>query len=110
MPAARLLGQALLWIKETSNAPHASRSSACRPAALADCPAPRSRTAARVPHLQYEQLLKKNEQMYALLALCVALCPAAGKGLDENVLMQVGWLLVGWSVDGWVRQRSVVGR
>lgn len=38
---------------------------------------------------QYEQLLKKNEQMYSLLALCVALCPAAGKGLDENVLMQL---------------------
>ncbi|PNH07077.1 Eukaryotic translation initiation factor 3 subunit L [Tetrabaena socialis] len=38
------------------------------------------------PHL--EQMLKKNEQMYALLAVVCALCPAAVKSLDENVLMQ----------------------
>ncbi len=38
---------------------------------------------------QFEQILKKNEQMYQLLAICLALCPAAAKSLDENVLMQV---------------------
>ncbi len=37
----------------------------------------------------YDQMLKKNEQMYGLLACCLALCPAAAKSLDENVLMQV---------------------
>lgn len=40
--------------------------------------------------LQFEQMLKKNEQMYSLLAVTLALCPAASKQLDENVLMQVG--------------------
>ncbi|GLC72487.1 hypothetical protein PLESTF_001252900 [Pleodorina starrii] len=38
---------------------------------------------------QFEQILKKNEQMYQLLAICLALCPAAAKSLDENVLMQL---------------------
>jgi translation initiation factor 3 subunit L len=33
----------------------------------------------------YDQILKKNEQMYALLAIAVALCPAAGQALDEAV-------------------------
>lgn len=33
----------------------------------------------------YDQILKKNEQMYALLAVSAALCPAAAKLLDENV-------------------------
>ncbi|KAI8471250.1 MAG: RNA polymerase I-associated factor PAF67-domain-containing protein [Monoraphidium minutum] len=37
----------------------------------------------------YEQMLKKNEQMYALLACAVALCPAVQKGLDEGVLAQL---------------------
>ena len=37
----------------------------------------------------YEQMLKKNEQMYALLACAVALCPAVTKGLDEGVLVQL---------------------
>ncbi|KXZ49005.1 hypothetical protein GPECTOR_24g295 [Gonium pectorale] len=37
----------------------------------------------------FEQMLKKNEQMYALLAICLALCPVAAKSLDENVLMQL---------------------
>ena len=37
----------------------------------------------------YEQMLKKNEQMYALLACAVALCPAVQKGLDEGVLVQL---------------------
>ena len=34
---------------------------------------------------QYEQILKKNEQMYALTAIVLALCPAAQRELDENV-------------------------
>jgi translation initiation factor 3 subunit L len=34
----------------------------------------------------YDQVLKKNEQMYALLALVVALCPSVQGGLDEHVL------------------------
>lgn len=34
----------------------------------------------------YDQILKKNEQMYALLALVVALCPSVQGGLDEHVL------------------------
>jgi translation initiation factor 3 subunit L len=38
---------------------------------------------------QYDQILKKNEQMYALLAITVALCPAAQKLLDENVVTQL---------------------
>jgi RNA polymerase I-associated factor PAF67 len=33
---------------------------------------------------QYEQILKKNEQTYALLAITVSLCPAAHKRLDES--------------------------
>jgi hypothetical protein len=37
----------------------------------------------------YEQMLKKNEQMYALLACAVALCPMVQKGLDEGVLLQL---------------------
>lgn len=37
----------------------------------------------------YEQMLKKNEQMYAMLACAVALCPAVQKGLDEGVLVQL---------------------
>ena len=35
---------------------------------------------------QYDQILKKNEQIYALLALTLSLCPAASKVLDESVL------------------------
>ena len=35
---------------------------------------------------QYDQILKKNEQMYALVAVALALCPAAQRALDENVL------------------------
>jgi len=31
---------------------------------------------------QYDQILKKNEQMYALLAICLSLCPYR---IDENV-------------------------
>ena len=34
----------------------------------------------------YEQILKKNEQMFALLALTVALFPAATRALDQSVL------------------------
>ena len=33
----------------------------------------------------YDQILKKNEQMYALLAVTLALCPAASTRLDEAV-------------------------
>ena len=33
----------------------------------------------------YDQILKKNEQMYALLAITLALCPAASRQLDESV-------------------------
>ncbi|PRW58820.1 eukaryotic translation initiation factor 3 subunit L-like [Chlorella sorokiniana] len=33
----------------------------------------------------YEQILKKNEQMYALLAIVTALCPTANRLLDEAV-------------------------
>ena len=35
---------------------------------------------------QYEQILKKNEQMYALTAITLALCPAAQRELDETVM------------------------
>jgi nitrogen fixation/metabolism regulation signal transduction histidine kinase len=35
----------------------------------------------------YDQILKKNEQMYALLALVVGLCPAVQNTLDEHVLV-----------------------
>ena len=38
---------------------------------------------------QYPQVLKKNEQMYALLALVAALCPAAQNSLDESVTTQL---------------------
>jgi hypothetical protein len=37
----------------------------------------------------YEQILKKNEQMYALLAISCALSPAALKSLDEAVTNQL---------------------
>ena len=33
----------------------------------------------------YEQILKKNEQAYALLACCTALCPSTARLLDEAV-------------------------
>ena len=33
----------------------------------------------------YDQLLKKHEQMYALLAITAALCPAVSRQLDESV-------------------------
>mmetsp|Transcript_35179 Transcript_35179/g.89048 ORF Transcript_35179/g.89048 Transcript_35179/m.89048 type:complete len:519 (-) Transcript_35179:279-1835(-) len=39
--------------------------------------------------VQYDQILKKNEQMYALLACVCALCPVAAKALDENVATQL---------------------
>ena len=34
---------------------------------------------------QYDQILKKNEQMHALTAITVAMCPAAEQLLDEGV-------------------------
>lgn len=37
---------------------------------------------------QFEQIMKKNEQMYALLAVCLTLCPQ-GKLVDENVNNQL---------------------
>lgn len=37
---------------------------------------------------QYEQILKKNEQMYALLAVCLSLCPQT-KLVDESVNSQL---------------------
>jgi len=37
---------------------------------------------------QYEQILKKNEQMYALLAICLSLCPQT-KLVDEIVNSQL---------------------
>ncbi|KAJ3701040.1 hypothetical protein LUZ61_004745 [Rhynchospora tenuis] len=37
---------------------------------------------------QYDQILKKNEQMYALLAVCLSLCPQL-KLVDENVSTQL---------------------
>ncbi|KAK8914274.1 hypothetical protein KSP39_PZI024331 [Platanthera zijinensis] len=37
---------------------------------------------------QYDQILKKNEQMYAMLAICVSLCPQT-KLIDENVGAQL---------------------
>lgn len=37
---------------------------------------------------QYEQILKKNEQMYALLAICLSLCPQV-KLVDETVNSQL---------------------
>lgn len=33
----------------------------------------------------YEQILKKNEQLHALLAITTSLCPAAGRILEESV-------------------------
>ena len=38
---------------------------------------------------QYPQVLKKNEQMYALLALVLSLCPAAQSSLEEGVTSQL---------------------
>ena len=38
---------------------------------------------------QYDQILKKNEQMHALLAMTLALCPAAQKNLEESVMNQL---------------------
>ena len=35
---------------------------------------------------QYDQILKKNEQLYALLALTLALCPAAQRCVDEVII------------------------
>jgi len=40
-----------------------------------------------VRNAAYDQILRKNEQMYALLAITVALCPAVQKNLEENVLV-----------------------
>ncbi|KAJ0814076.1 putative translation initiation factor 3 complex subunit L [Helianthus annuus] len=37
---------------------------------------------------QYEQILKKNEQMYALLTICLSLCPQV-KLVDETVNSQL---------------------
>lgn len=37
---------------------------------------------------QYEQILKKNEQMYALLAICLSLCPQ-NRLVDETVNSQL---------------------
>lgn len=37
---------------------------------------------------QYEQILKKNEQMYALLAICLSLCPQT-KLVEETVNSQL---------------------
>lgn len=37
----------------------------------------------------YEDILKKNEQLFSLLAVTVALCPKAQKQLDEAVLGQL---------------------
>ncbi|KAG0454651.1 hypothetical protein HPP92_023943 [Vanilla planifolia] len=37
---------------------------------------------------QYDQILKKNEQMYALLAICLSLCPQT-KLIEENVSIQL---------------------
>lgn len=37
---------------------------------------------------QFQQILKKNEQMYALLAICLSLCPQ-GKLVEENVNSQL---------------------
>lgn len=37
---------------------------------------------------QYEQILKKNEQMYALMALCLSLCPQ-NRLVDETVNSQL---------------------
>lgn len=34
---------------------------------------------------QYDQILKKNEQMYAILAITTSLCPASSRNLDEAV-------------------------
>ena len=34
---------------------------------------------------QYDQILKKNEQMYALLAVTTSLCPASLRHVDESV-------------------------
>lgn len=32
----------------------------------------------------YDQILKKNEQIYALVAVCLSICPASVKFLDES--------------------------
>ena len=37
---------------------------------------------------QYDQILKKNEQMYALLAICLSLCPQNNL-VEENVNSQL---------------------
>lgn len=57
-------------------------------------------------HAACPQILKKNEQMYALLACVAALCPGTQKMLDENVATQVikgfHMLLVYQRVTVWV--------
>ena len=65
---------------------------ACLPSAPPSLPpAPTARLASsrRAKHqtrgAAYEQILKKNEQMYALLACATALCPTANRLLDEAV-------------------------
>lgn len=44
------------------------------------------RVKSKIPrgHASYDQVLKATEQMYALAALCQALCPAAGATLDDS--------------------------
>ena len=44
---------------------------------------------------QYDQILKKNEQMYALLAITTSLCPASQRNVDEAVLntLKEKWVL-----------------
>ncbi len=58
------------------------------PAALFSCGGARAARRVKQYHqrsAQYDQILKKNEQMHALVAITLALCPAAQRQLDENV-------------------------
>ena len=44
-----------------------------------------ARCAARRNTSFHEQMLKKNEQIYKLLAICVAMCPSVERWLDDAV-------------------------
>lgn len=52
---------------------------------------------------QYEQILKKNEQMFALLAITSALCPSSLAGLNDTVLASLQ------EKYGEKRQRMIMG-
>ena len=57
----------------------------CHTPAPTPHPPPPTRAKHQSRGAAYEQILKKNEQCYALLAAATALCPTANRLLDEAV-------------------------